>query len=553
MKKRLPVVLSFAAFAAVLAAVLAFLWSGAFVQEFQCDTTDTLLWAEAARDAGRLVNPDFAYCYVIPLGGQLLMLPFLGKLGVGLDSIRAGMTLFILLFSASLVAFFRSFRMKAPAALLSSAFVLSCLSATVKMREIFFTHTLFYSLAALGIALAFSLLPEDRSGRGGKWEGGLLFLVLAWAGSCGTPLALYLPAPLLCALCAIRLADPAPLGSTLRRDVRLPAAVVLGTVAGLAFHRWISTGVHADYGEMFQTLAPQRAWGGHLVGLLGQWSSLFCDMPKNLQFSALSPIGLRCSIRLAFSLFLPALAVVAALRWRSLRPKTRLFLLFHFFMSSMLLFFFLFGNIGNVNWRLTPLVFSNLLLAPLLAAELARGEAVARRFAALLCIALAVFALLFAGILANKPAAAARMLPAERAWDGPTSLLPLLEKLDVDYAYCYGFWFANAVTAVSNGRIPVREVGFLEKKGWVRRSFQNNAKWYLPDPARKRTALVCPPELEPFAPAERRIGVWPCRQADYRNQRWTDLVAIVYDGDFPIPCRPARPDDASVGDPAPEP
>ena len=42
--------------------------------EFHADCTDTLYWAKATYDSGKLINPDFSYACLLPFGGSLLML-----------------------------------------------------------------------------------------------------------------------------------------------------------------------------------------------------------------------------------------------------------------------------------------------------------------------------------------------------------------------------------------------------------------------------------------------------------------------------------------------
>ena len=45
--------------------------------EFHADCTDTIYWAKATFDSGKLISPDFSYACLLPFGGSLLMLLFL--------------------------------------------------------------------------------------------------------------------------------------------------------------------------------------------------------------------------------------------------------------------------------------------------------------------------------------------------------------------------------------------------------------------------------------------------------------------------------------------
>ena len=541
---------------ASLALVLRFVWSPAYVEEFTSDTADTLLWAQAAADAGWIVDRDFSYGYVIPLGGQLLVRPFLGAFGGGVGALRAGMMLFALLFAGAVFAFFRSAGLRAAGAGAAASFVLLALTATVKLREIFFGHVLYYSLSALALALAFALLPASApdaaappAGRRRAWRTVALAATLAWAASNGAPCLLYAVLPFVFALAAVRLLDPEPLSV---RTVRLPLLAAAAGAAGFALHLVLVRGVPVSYGTFYDTLSPSRAWGPHLVGLVQCWSTLLCDMPQNPQFPATSPEGLRHALRLGLSVALPAVSLGTLAAWRRLSERTRLVALAHLAVFGATSFFHVFGNIADGNWRHSPTLFAQLVLVPLVVRDAWRAGVVPRRVAALGAAFLAAAAVLFAGRLAHLPGQAATRPDESRAWTGPRSVLTILREQGVEAAYCNGFWVANAVTALStldgNAFLPVREVGFTEEKGWHRRAFNNASRHFAPDPSRRRTALVCPPELEPFAPAERRVAVVPCHQADYRNHRWNDFVAIVYDGDFPIPCPAAVPPDGTASE-----
>ena len=74
---------------------MTYLWGDLLISEFQADICDTLLWAENAYKSGRLLSPAYYYPYVIPFGGQLLMLPFIPVFGEESGSFSALLVCFI--------------------------------------------------------------------------------------------------------------------------------------------------------------------------------------------------------------------------------------------------------------------------------------------------------------------------------------------------------------------------------------------------------------------------------------------------------------------------
>ena len=72
------------------------------------DCTDTILWAQASYDSGKLIYDGFQYAAVLPFGGNLLMLIFMPFFGYSMMTHNLGMLLFLLLFILAAVFFCRS-------------------------------------------------------------------------------------------------------------------------------------------------------------------------------------------------------------------------------------------------------------------------------------------------------------------------------------------------------------------------------------------------------------------------------------------------------------
>ena len=66
------------------------------------DCTDSLRWAEATYESGQLVSDNFYYAAILPLGGNLLFLPFVALFGYSQAAQISGLVVFALLFAAAL-------------------------------------------------------------------------------------------------------------------------------------------------------------------------------------------------------------------------------------------------------------------------------------------------------------------------------------------------------------------------------------------------------------------------------------------------------------------
>lgn len=105
--------------------------------EFHADCTDTLYWAKATYDSGKLINPDFSYACLLPFGGSLLMLLFLPLFGFSMTTNMMGMLVFFLLFTTSLCWMLRQMHWDSRWNCITAAAFLMLLSASKKLREIF--------------------------------------------------------------------------------------------------------------------------------------------------------------------------------------------------------------------------------------------------------------------------------------------------------------------------------------------------------------------------------------------------------------------------------
>lgn len=122
------------------------------------DCTDTIVWAQASLDAGRVFNPDFSYAALLPFGAGIWYVPLIWLFGYNLAVQLAGLLIFLALLTAALLFFFHEAGLSFPRTCGLTAATLLLLSASDKLREIFWGHVIYYSLSLLLLLVGAALL-----------------------------------------------------------------------------------------------------------------------------------------------------------------------------------------------------------------------------------------------------------------------------------------------------------------------------------------------------------------------------------------------------------
>ena len=502
------------------------LWGNGFVSEFHADFTDTILWAEASCESGKLASPDFHYVYFIPFGGNLLMNAFIPFFGVGITAIRCAMTVAILIMCAVAIAFFKTLVHDRARAVTASAIIFCLLCSTVKLREVFFSHVIHYSLAVGFLMLTLTLCGS--AGESNSPVRKLLFgAVLTWAASCGPTMLLYVAMPILGSLVVWRILDATALQSTVRRDVSWLCAGIAGVLAGIMIHAWLSAGIPpTSYSDAYERFCSPLSWQPYIERLPRQWLTLFFDPPGEAMKIATIK-GLRIAMRIICGICIAILPALACLKYKAFDNRAQILLITHWLLAAGILFYWQFGSISNSNWRLSPLIVTGAAVSICLMEALRKDRMVQlRRIAAMTTAAAVLYS-------AYLPLSMALKRENTDIWFGEGTLIPTLEKLGVTYGYCCDFWFSNSTTVLTGGKIKLREVNPAKSTGWKRKQYQSADHWYIPRPGCDKTALVCYKHQERLAPRERLIARHTCRQRNLRLGSTVDFVVLVYDGDFP--------------------
>lgn len=497
---------------------------------FHSDCTDTIYWAQASYESGKLFDPDFNYAAMLPFGGSLLMLPFLGSLGVSMATHTIGMILFVLLFFASLFFMCRSLSFEPHWTFLCVGTVAMILSLSEKLREIFFEHVIYYSLAAIFIYVMLGL--SARIIKGVKCKGfwlysAVLLVFSALVATDGLQLVATAIIPILIALAGERILDSGKKLTDAGGYYHLACIgiTVAGCVSGLILLRILSNGITAGYANAYSNYSSMTDWLAHVTALPEQWLRLLgVDIADGEPlFSGGSIVEM---IKIALAILLGIIPVVALFFYKKLGKDSRLLLLAHWGLTAVILFGYVFGDLSAANWRLSPIIATGIPVCIMcfrtaITFSPKKYGTVKRLCAVSLCFFIAasavgmrtVYALPKYGIAENEG----------------TALSEMLERHGLNYGYAT-FWNSQRTTVISDSAVKVRTIT-VDGNGIFLRDYQSSKKWFLNQPGVDKYFIVLTPSeaalLSESGLFERAIDL-----ADETFSEGIYFVLVFYDNPF---------------------
>lgn len=493
---------------------------------YTADWSDSLYWANASYESGRIFDPTYRYAALLPFSAQLWMTPLVALFGFTMTAQNIGMIIFVLVFCASLWYFCRSADMSIGWCSLTTGVTLMILSSSEKLREIMLGHVIYYSLGLVlfflitGLSLSISkrakalmALPSDEKKPQGKSLMLAVFFVLllvvsAGSATDGVQMLVLATLPALGGIAAERLFC----GKTrlFSRD-NLPTiaalvTIVIGTIAGLILLKlWTRDGISASYTNVYSTYSDMSAWKDNALKLPTEFLKLL-GISASRGDALFDSDSIANILRIALAAVLTVCPIVMLLLYRKLCYRgTRVMLWGHLINSAAIIFGYICGNIGNSNWRLTPMVGSAAVLTMFAARELshagrarllAAGELTATEddafiieehcpaqstdtalgrvelrggliFVAFLCVA----ALVSFGEIMKLPADYGRNNEMHE-------IAEFLEENDLEYGYAT-FWRSNLITLISDSNVKTREIlDTALNRGIYTDYYQSSKRWY---------------------------------------------------------------------------
>ncbi len=480
MKKRLLTIIGIVLMAAALFTVIHFIWSDLYIAEFDADNAETAIWGRVTLETGKLLDPDFQdYTQLVPVGGNLFFAPFVKAFGVGITALRAGYTVLAVVFAALLVFVLWACLESLDLAMIGGGLIMILTAATEPLRDILWAHSVYYSVAVYFILMCIGSLALWL--RGKRVLGGILFFLSALLGSInGSVVLLYTVLPLAAAF----------FFESMNRDhsdessMKGPSALICAAiVCGAALNKVIASGIRCAYPDYYTQFVPISQWLENLRLLPERWLRLFFDLP-DANSPVMSSVGIKFALRLGTAIVLSVLPFFSFAVLKDTESRlTRIVILYHWMLCAAILFFFVFGMISDVSWRLMPLYLSCLIVDWLTMLWLLKGKGYLRPVGTVSLCLTVMFAGLTAVSVTRKPADLS-------VWYGSDSIYNLLEKNGLTHGYSTDFWYTNSITVLSDSRINVLGITATDD-GFEPADFMNKGSWYKEVPTEGKTFLIC--------------------------------------------------------------
>ena len=499
------------------------------VTEMHADCIDTLYWAEATARSGRLFDPNFSYACLLPFGGHWFMVPFVLMFGFSLRAQACGMLLFFIVFTAALFFLFATLRFSWTQRFFAVAGILGMLSFSVKLREIFWQHIIYYSLGTLflvlGLALLIRLLPAldgaKFTARGWVDFSLLLVLLFLCAANGISGVALF-NLPIVGALAMMRFFDVSTPLLAPRNRRYLGAVAGMGgiTLLGIIVNKIVCAPYSAAYADSFSVFSSTDTWVTNAQSLISHFCNLF-GVSAQQELRILSTQGVITMISLVMILLILVIPFVMLFLLKRIGDTAvTLLVVSHWVLSAGVLFGYICGTLSVASWRLTPLVASAVLVCAVFL-RYVFGVVSLRRIGAV-CACFALFACLVSAGSYYKTAR------AYRAYQAQTQMEDFLLEHDLHQGYA-DFWYSGLWTVRSNSAVTVRSVILSDAANdpnvVLIYYYQTNSGWYTDAAVPGRCFLALSEADYAFVQAQK----WAKLDAVSEVLTFQDMTILVFD------------------------
>ncbi|MBE6850125.1 MAG: hypothetical protein E7504_00055 [Ruminococcus sp.] len=460
---------------------------------FHSDTTDTLMWAAASYEGGTLFNRDFTYACLLPFGTSLIMTALIPIFGVSMTTHVLGMLVFFLLFTAALIWMCRTMQWSWKWTSVMVFAVLTMLLVSEKLREIFWGHTIYYSLGVLfifvGLGLVFRYMDLDNAMESSPQNTRKYFVYIAligiWFLLTGTNQVISMTIfalPTIAAVFCERWLDTGTklLSGKNRRTVFLIAIMMVCMLIGYLITSLAAIGIHTDYQNMHSNYSAMSEWVNNLHKFPEQWLSLL-GVEMKAGDPLLSSISIQNLLKLIAGLVILILPLIALCFYKKIEDvKLRILILTHWFMTALIMLGYICGKLSSANWRLSPIA-AMCVVVSVAFLRWALPKISLQRIISLLMIPVFLSCLISTATILCMP-------PMGYKETELYKIAEILEENGLSYGYA-SFWRANSITVISDSKSKCRSVSIGE--GGVEISgYQAMNSWYQDQPGQDKYFLL---------------------------------------------------------------
>lgn len=445
---------------------------------YHADCTDTIMWAQATYDGKALINPDFAYAGILPLGGNIIMLPLVAIFGVSMEAQIIGMGIFCVLFAVAVILLCKIMNMSIHCTAVVTAVVFTMVSASEKLREIFWGHIIYYSLGAffllVGVALALKCIRLQDESKKLVTKKQIIWCILLFiwtviASINGMQILAIYGLPVFAAMAAERFFDFETDLISVKNIKRCVLCLIfaIAMILGIVINNLVVKDVVAGYADAFSEFSNISEWGDNLLRFFPEFFSLLGVETGNDIF-LYSPEGICNFLRIISGIILLLVPIIMVFMYKKFKDVSyRLMILTHHFMTLIILLGWVFGKLSSANWRLSPIIVTASILCVMFIKWGIR-EINYKRLLAIIVIPVGCMMIIVTGDILRS----SQTIENEKL----TSLSAYLKDEGLEYGYAT-FWQANIITMISDSDVKVRVID-IDEKGYSKRLYQTNENWY---------------------------------------------------------------------------
>lgn len=492
-------------FLGVIASVVYYITVG-FKSEFHADCTDTIMWANASHESGHVYDKNFSYACFLPFGINLIMQPLISIFGLSLKAHIIGMLGYLILLVVFFCLMLKEMHWNIRSICFAGSVMLAVTVSSQKLREIFWQHTIYYSLGLLfiviGLYLYFRLLnlsnkrqsldPKDKKSQRLFLHFLITFVCLAvfimFTATDGISALSIFAIPFIAAIFAEAFANDSNKIFSLKTLKTFASTAIFGVMILLGIklnERWVGD-MTAGYQEAYSAYSGMSTWIEHIQNLPLAWMRLFGveDMSGQPLFEKKSILNL---LRITASIILAVMPIIATCYYSKIKKAKgsqalRIWIWIHWASSAIVLVGYICGLLSSADWRLTPIIGTSLMLSIIFVHYIAVSKISSGRIIALISIPVILVAILNIQGLINL---SKKDYKKENYLFGLTELI---EDAGLSYGYA-SFWNANAITLISDSEVKVRDVNISEY-GVSKRLYQSSSEWYKDQPGQDEYFLL---------------------------------------------------------------